>query len=65
MTDPQPETLAYTLHGFAGATGLSLSSIKIAIREGALVPSYVKSKPLIPKKEGERWLDSLPAGRAS
>lgn len=65
MNETRPETLAYTLPQFAAAIGLSLSSIKIAIREGHLVPSYVNSKPLISKKEGQRWLDSLPAERAS
>lgn len=61
----EPETLAYTLPQFAAATGVSLSSIKIAIKEGALIPSYLKTKPLIAKSEGKRWIEALPAERAA
>ena len=54
-------TLSYTYEEFASATGLSLSSIKKAVAEGRLTPSYEKSKPLIRFQEGVRFVDSLPA----
>lgn len=60
MTVEKP-TLSYSYEEFAVATGLSLSSIKKAVAEGRLTPSYEKSKPLIRLKEGQRFVDSLPA----
>jgi hypothetical protein len=57
------ERLAYTYSEFAEAVGLSYQAIRAAVDRGELVPSYYGTKPLVRKKEGERWLESLPAER--
>lgn len=63
--------LSYTLDAFAGATGFSKESIRQEIDAGNLVPSYGgkrRTKPVIIRAEGIRWLKSLPnerPGRAS
>lgn len=54
------DKLAYSIPNFASAVDLSISSIYEDIAAGKLVPSYRNSKPLISKKEGERYLESLP-----
>ena len=57
------DKLAYSIPNFAKAVDLSVSAIYKAIEDDELVPSYPNRKPLITKKEGERWLASLPAER--
>jgi hypothetical protein len=57
------DKLAYSIPNFAKAVDLSIEAVRQHIREGNLVPSYSKSKPLIMREEGERWLRSLPAER--
>lgn len=62
------DKLAYSLQNFAQAVDLSDEAIRQAIEDGELVPSYAgrkKSKPLIMREEGLRWLRSLPAERAT
>lgn len=59
----EPKTLSYNLPQFAASTGVSLSSIKLAIKEGKLTPSYLKTKPLIDYDEGKRFIKSLKAER--
>ena len=59
------ERIAYTLSEFAEATGFGVTSIREAIAAGDLVPSYHKSKPVIEKDEGTRWVKSLPAERVA
>jgi hypothetical protein len=56
----QPFRLALTLPDAATAVGYSLESIRKAIRNHELVPSYANSKPVIPVEELVRWLRSLP-----
>ena len=58
--------LAYTLDAFAAATGFSKESIRQEIDAGNLVPSYggrQRTKPVIIRAEGIRWLKSLPNER--
>lgn len=65
MKKPEPERLAYTVQEFAAATGLGVTTIRDAIKKNEIVPSFVGTKPLISRREGERWIESLPAERAS
>lgn len=58
------DKLAYSLPNFAKAVDLSLEKVRQHIARGELVPSYVDSKPLIMREEGERWLRSRPAEKA-
>lgn len=62
-TPPALDKLAYSLDEFAAAVSLHKNTIRAAIDAGDLVPSYVGTKPLIARTEGERWLRSLPAER--
>lgn len=57
------DKLAYSIPNFAKAVDLSVEAVRQQIRDGALVPSYPNSKPLISRAEGERWLKSLPSER--
>ncbi len=57
------DKLAYSIPNFAKAVDLSVEGVRQHIRDGNLVPSYSKSKPLIMREEGERWLRSLPSER--
>lgn len=57
------EKLAYSIPNFAKAVDMSVEAIRQQIEEGYLIRSYVKSKPLILREEGERWLRSLPSER--
>lgn len=55
------EKLAYSIPNFAAAVDLSIEKVRQHIARGELVPSYVDSKPLIMREEGERWLRARPA----
>lgn len=57
------DKLAYSIPNFAAAVDLSVEKVRQHIERGELVPSYVDSKPLIMREEGERWLRSRPAER--
>lgn len=59
------EKLAYSIPNFATAVDLSVEKVREHIRRGELVVSYVDSKPLIMREEGERWLRARPAERAA
>lgn len=59
----RPFRLSLTLPDAAVATGYSLESIRKAIREHNLVPSYANSKPVVMVEELERWLRTLPSER--
>lgn len=59
----RPFRLSLTLPDAALATGYSLESIRKAIREDELVPSYANSKPVVMVEELERWLRTLPSER--
>jgi hypothetical protein len=61
MTAPTLDKLAYSIPNFAAAVDLSIEKIRQHINRGELVPSYVDSKPLIMREEGERWLRARPA----
>lgn len=62
---PTLDKLAYTIPNFADAVDLGIEKIRQHIARGELVPSYVDSKPLIMREEGERWLRSRPAEKPS
>ena len=53
--------LAYTVREAALATTICVDGLYKAIREGALVPRNFGNRTLIPHKELERWIESLPA----
>jgi excisionase family DNA binding protein len=53
--------LAYTIQEFAAATGLGVTTIRDAIRDGHIIPSYFGTKPLISAEEGKRFINDLPA----
>lgn len=55
------DKLAYSIPNFAKAVDLSIEKVRQHIAKGELVPSYVDSKPLIRREEGERWLRARPA----
>lgn len=59
-----PERLAYSLHAFADAVCLSITTIRHAVAAGELVaslPTAAGKKPIITREEGLRWLKSLPS----
>lgn len=58
-TEKQP--LAYSIQEFAAATGMGVTKVNDAIRDGRLTPSYWDSKPLIKLSEGQRFIESLPS----
>lgn len=57
------DRLAYSVAAFANAIGASEATVRRAIYDNYLIPSYLGSKPLIMREEGLRWLRSLPAER--
>ena len=60
----QPFRVALPLPEAASACGYSLESIRKAIRDNDLVPSYANAKPVIMVEELVRWLRNLPDERA-
>ena len=57
------EQLAYSIPNFAKAVDLSVDTIRKAIDKNDLLVSYPTTagrKPIITRKNGEKWLDSLP-----
>lgn len=60
---PVLNKLAYSIPAFAEACDLSIEKIRQHIDRGELVRTYVDSKPLIMREEGERWLRSRPSER--
>jgi hypothetical protein len=57
------EQLAYSIPNFAKAVDLSVDTIRKAIAKNDLLVSYPTTagkKPIITKKNAEKWLDSLP-----
>lgn len=65
MSDPVLDKLAYSIPNFAKAVDLSVEKVRQHLVSGELVASYVDSKPLIMREEGERWLRARPAERVS
>jgi len=62
MTEPL-DKLAYSIPNFAKAVDLSVDTIRKAIDKNDLLvvyPTTAGKKPLITRREGERWLDNLP-----
>ncbi|MDK8171714.1 hypothetical protein QP735_04145 [Curtobacterium citreum] len=62
----QLDKLAYSIPNFAVAVDVSVDTIRKAINRGDLItslPTEAGRKPIITKKEGERWLESLPTER--
>lgn len=60
------DKLAYSIPNFASAVDLSVDTIRKAIDNGDLIPSYPTKagrKPIIDRREGERWLENLPSER--
>lgn len=60
---PELDKLAYSIPNFAKAVDLSVEKVRQHLVSGELVASYVDSKPLIMREEGERWLRARPAER--
>lgn len=57
----EKQPLSYSIQEFAHATGMGVTKVNDAIRDGRLIPSYWDSKPLISFTEGKRFIESLPA----
>lgn len=60
------DKLAYSIPNFATAVDLSVDTIRKAIDNGDLIPSYPTKagrKPIIDVDEGKRWLKALPSER--
>lgn len=57
------EPLAYTKQAAAAAIGVSYSHFNQLIAESKIRPLYSGAKPLIPRVELERYLESLPTER--
>ena len=53
------------LDAASAATGLSVSEIQRAVRDGELVPNYRGRKPLFRADELYAWVKSLPTDRKS
>lgn len=56
------DRLAYSIPNFARAVDLSVDTIRKAMDNGDLIPSYPTTagrKPIITQEEGLRWLRSL------
>ncbi len=58
-------SLAVSIRGAAQATSLSDSTIDTAIRAGDLPVRRFGNRTLILMRDLERWLESLPVGRAA
>jgi len=54
------EKLAYSINELVEVSGVGRTSIYNAIRANELCPQYRGTKPVISRKEAERWIDSLP-----
>lgn len=59
------DRVSYSLREAAEATGVSVDTIKRAIRAGNLVPRYVTSKGVIFADELRAWVENSPTERAS
>lgn len=60
------DKLAYSIPSLAHSCDLSVDTIRKAIDNGDLIPSYPTKagrKPIITKEEAERWLRALPTER--
>lgn len=57
----EKQPLAYSIQEAAMATGMGVTKINDAIRDGRLIPSYWDSKPLIRVDVLRDFLESLPA----
>jgi len=58
--------LAYSIPNFAKSMDVSVDTIRKAIDNGDLIPSYPTKagrKPVIDLDEGKRWLKALPSER--
>lgn len=55
-----PPPVAYSLADAAQATGVSVETLRRAVRANALVPNYVGRKPIFRVEELQRWVKSLP-----
>jgi len=65
MSD-QLDKLAYSIPNLAKAVDLSVDTIRKAIDKGDLTQSYPTTagrKPIIDRREAERWLSALPTER--
>lgn len=52
--------IAYNLDGAAAATGLSLTTIKNAVRANELTARFAGTKPLIGHADLLEWFNALP-----
>jgi predicted site-specific integrase-resolvase len=59
------ERLAYRLEEAAEVAGVSLSTIRRAVKSGALVKSYLSDHPVIYRENLVAWIESAPTERAS
>lgn len=60
----QLDKLAYSIPNFARAVDLSETTVREAINKGDLIPAFpARMKPIIDRREGERWLAALPTER--
>jgi hypothetical protein len=63
MDESQLDKLAYSIPNFARAVDLSETTVREAINKRDLIvvyPTAAGKKPLISRKDGLAWLDSLP-----
>ena len=58
--EPAPEPLAYRVNDAAAACGVGRDELYAAARRGDLVFRYPTSRPVIERRELERWLKSRP-----
>lgn len=61
MTAPENTPLAYTLKEAAQVCGVSVDTIKRAIRAGDLAARYPTSRPVIERTELQAWLEATPS----
>lgn len=53
--------LAYTYQEAANAVGVSVRSLQRLVERGDIAVKYIGSKPVIPAKELDAWLEALPS----
>jgi len=59
------DRVSYSLREAAEATGVSVDTIKRAIRAGNLVPRYPTSHGVLLEAELRAWVENSPTERAS
>ena len=55
------EKRAYTYQEASASVGVSVRTLQRLVERGDIVAKYVGTKPVIPAKELDAWLETLPS----